>query len=248
MSKTDALGTICKDTDHDDAVSTTAGSTTDCEATSLQHVVDRALVDALVASLTSKRTGHEDDVQRKCVTAEQTQPTSRSSIVLSEILPEPTRRFTATENMVSQAWLQGPVLSTFPCRVAAQSCVEGLVVLGNPHILAAEGDAASCSKEANQTDTSTCEAGGAETGTQGSSQSEAPSLCTDTYVQSIPSDGSALHHQGRCKPCAFFHRDGCKSDASCKFCHLCPDGEKKKRLKERKKPQRHFWGVIQTTF
>lgn len=64
-------------------------------------------------------------------------------------------------------------------------------------------------------------------------QSEPPVLswadCSD-----LPSLGSVGHDAGRCKPCAFFHKEGCQSGASCRFCHLCEPGEKRKRQKEKK--------------
>jgi len=35
------------------------------------------------------------------------------------------------------------------------------------------------------------------------------------------SEGSALHEQGRCRPCAFVNTPtGCKAEARCRFCHL----------------------------
>mmetsp|Transcript_165324 Transcript_165324/g.530657 ORF Transcript_165324/g.530657 Transcript_165324/m.530657 type:complete len:295 (+) Transcript_165324:81-965(+) len=51
---------------------------------------------------------------------------------------------------------------------------------------------------------------------------------------SLASLGSANHAQRKCKPCAFMHKDGCASGSQCRFCHLCPLGEKKTRTKERK--------------
>lgn len=45
--------------------------------------------------------------------------------------------------------------------------------------------------------------------------------------------GSKGHHMGNCKPCAFYHTKGCGSGADCVFCHLCPEGEKKRRQKEK---------------
>lgn len=235
-SKTDALGTAGKDGDHDDAVSTAAGSTTDSETASLQHAIDRALVDALVASLTSNRSGLESGIQNKSLTADRSEATRRNSIVLSEMLPEPARPSTSG-NAVQQVQVPGPVLSTIPCRVAAHT--ESIEGYSEELAVLRQGDTMSNFKVAGQT-----EASSAETGTQGSSLSEARSICTDSQVQSIPSDGSSLHYQGCCKPCAFFYREGCKSDASCKFCHLCPEGEKKRRSKERKKPQAQFWGIV----
>lgn len=50
----------------------------------------------------------------------------------------------------------------------------------------------------------------------------------------VVSMGSLGHNLGLCKPCAFFLKDGCRSGADCKFCHLCESGEKKRRKKERK--------------
>eukprot|EP00416_Gambierdiscus_australes_P042502 CAMPEP_0171102238 /NCGR_PEP_ID=MMETSP0766_2-20121228/57246_1 /TAXON_ID=439317 /ORGANISM="Gambierdiscus australes, Strain CAWD 149" /LENGTH=192 /DNA_ID=CAMNT_0011562477 /DNA_START=70 /DNA_END=648 /DNA_ORIENTATION=- len=49
----------------------------------------------------------------------------------------------------------------------------------------------------------------------------------------LPSVGSAGHGVGHCKPCAFFHTKGCKSEAACQFCHLCGPDEKKLRRKEK---------------
>lgn len=51
----------------------------------------------------------------------------------------------------------------------------------------------------------------------------------------LPSRGSALHHWGACKPCAFVFAEGCSNAAECQFCHLCEPGEKKRRRKERRK-------------
>mmetsp|Transcript_119162 Transcript_119162/g.332481 ORF Transcript_119162/g.332481 Transcript_119162/m.332481 type:complete len:160 (-) Transcript_119162:255-734(-) len=46
------------------------------------------------------------------------------------------------------------------------------------------------------------------------------------------------HQLGLCKPCAFVHKGGCASGFACRFCHLCPPGEKRARKKERKAAQR----------
>jgi len=49
---------------------------------------------------------------------------------------------------------------------------------------------------------------------------------------SLPSTGSALHHLGKCRPCAWFWKSqGCMNGQACAHCHLCPEGE----LKERKR-------------
>jgi hypothetical protein len=48
--------------------------------------------------------------------------------------------------------------------------------------------------------------------------------------------GSSKHHEGKCKPCAFYHKPrGCESGLSCTFCHICPPGEKKRRVQARRK-------------
>jgi len=49
---------------------------------------------------------------------------------------------------------------------------------------------------------------------------------------SLPSQGSAGHMRGSCRPCAFFHTPGCANGVSCPFCHLCDAGERKRRKKE----------------
>merc|ERR1719327_388972 len=45
--------------------------------------------------------------------------------------------------------------------------------------------------------------------------------------------GSSGHHFGRCKPCAFYWKEGCKDGQACQFCHTCPPDEKKKRTKQK---------------
>jgi hypothetical protein len=47
----------------------------------------------------------------------------------------------------------------------------------------------------------------------------------------LPSVGSISHHNGECRPCAFFHTSGCENKEQCTFCHLCGPSEKKKRLR-----------------
>merc|ERR1712176_984792 len=55
----------------------------------------------------------------------------------------------------------------------------------------------------------------------------------------LPSIGSAGHHKGLCKPCAF--GDDCRNGAKCEFCHICKPVTKSKRgrwiLKRRKAAQ-----------
>merc|ERR1711879_366642 len=48
--------------------------------------------------------------------------------------------------------------------------------------------------------------------------------------------GSMYHHMGCCRPCDFVHRSGgCRSGASCKFCHLCGPDQRKHIKKLRTK-------------
>jgi hypothetical protein len=54
----------------------------------------------------------------------------------------------------------------------------------------------------------------------------------------MPTDGSAAHYLGTCKPCAFLHSKGCQNGVNCTFCHLCAAGEKRRRFKERKQLRR----------
>lgn len=50
----------------------------------------------------------------------------------------------------------------------------------------------------------------------------------------IPSEGSALHDSGVCRPCAWYWKpSGCQKEFQCRFCHLCPDGEVKKQKKKK---------------
>jgi len=57
----------------------------------------------------------------------------------------------------------------------------------------------------------------------------------------LPTVGSANHHIGKCKPCAFVHRSGCSNGVDCPFCHLCDPDEKKHRQKERWEKKRRQW-------
>lgn len=53
------------------------------------------------------------------------------------------------------------------------------------------------------------------------------------------SEGSSKHQLGHCKPCAFAWRpEGCASGPHCKFCHLCPPGEKQRRKRGLRQIQR----------
>jgi len=62
---------------------------------------------------------------------------------------------------------------------------------------------------------------------------------TDGSFRSYPppqrSAGSDLHATGGCKPCAWMYKDesGCRNGESCKYCHLCPPGEVKRRKRDK---------------
>merc|ERR1712232_1126597 len=54
------------------------------------------------------------------------------------------------------------------------------------------------------------------------------------------SNGSVLHGeldetgQPACQPCAWFYKEsGCLNGRVCRYCHLCPQGELKKRKKQK---------------
>lgn len=53
-----------------------------------------------------------------------------------------------------------------------------------------------------------------------------------------PTKGSLAHGSGRCKPCAFVYTKGCENGWECPFCHLCDQGEKKKRRKDKLEARR----------
>jgi hypothetical protein len=54
----------------------------------------------------------------------------------------------------------------------------------------------------------------------------------------LPTRGSAMHHFGDCKPCAYAFHKGCGNGVDCQFCHLCPPGELKRRQKVKRSTQR----------
>jgi|Transcript_113974 hypothetical protein len=62
---------------------------------------------------------------------------------------------------------------------------------------------------------------------------------TQAY-QTALSLGSAGHHKGICKPCAFVYKGGCESGAQCQYCHLCPPGEKQRRKRQVRFMQRNL--------
>jgi len=73
-----------------------------------------------------------------------------------------------------------------------------------------------------------------------------PYTSAQTYVSpsaigaDMNSAGSNGHRLGRCKPCAFMYKDGCRSGADCPYCHLCPPGEKQRRKRVMRSMQRNM--------
>lgn len=59
-----------------------------------------------------------------------------------------------------------------------------------------------------------------------------------------PSVGSAQHHLGRCKPCAFVHTKGCENGRNCVFCHLCNQHERHRRKKVIKARRQEHEGIL----
>jgi len=56
--------------------------------------------------------------------------------------------------------------------------------------------------------------------------------CEAELEEALPSQGSKLHSNGECKPCAWLWKArGCANGKECDYCHLCPAGELKKRKK-----------------
>mmetsp|Transcript_126886 Transcript_126886/g.344488 ORF Transcript_126886/g.344488 Transcript_126886/m.344488 type:complete len:257 (+) Transcript_126886:127-897(+) len=66
------------------------------------------------------------------------------------------------------------------------------------------------------------------------SASAPPLLLRRTFCLRDPRKEEA-HRTGDCKPCAYFlyKEDGCRLGDECSFCHLCVDGEVKRRKKEK---------------
>lgn len=74
--------------------------------------------------------------------------------------------------------------------------------------------------------------------TESGSQSEPGSPASDCLphpepcLDDLPSQGSALHVTGNCHPCAWFWKSVmCRKAQECHYCHLCPNGELKRRRK-----------------
>lgn len=56
------------------------------------------------------------------------------------------------------------------------------------------------------------------------------SRTTSFSMDELPSVGSALHADGKCRPCAWYWKpQGCANGSTCRHCHLCPRGELKTR-------------------
>merc|ERR1712113_22125 len=48
----------------------------------------------------------------------------------------------------------------------------------------------------------------------------------------LSTPGSVEHGTGKCSPCAWYWKArGCASGVQCDYCHLCPEGELKRRKK-----------------
>merc|ERR550532_1914744 len=65
-----------------------------------------------------------------------------------------------------------------------------------------------------------------------------PAFDTTDLPTNVPSEGSALHCIGECKPCMWFWKpQGCQNDRECRHCHLCPQSEAKARKRAAHKRQ-----------
>jgi len=56
-----------------------------------------------------------------------------------------------------------------------------------------------------------------------------PFVPQDRQSLGLPSKGSARHHDGQCKPCAFVYAAGCLNGIDCEYCHLCAPKEQQRR-------------------
>merc|ERR1712100_173990 len=68
-----------------------------------------------------------------------------------------------------------------------------------------------------------------------------------TWASSLPSIGASLHMSGQCKPCGWFWKpNGCQWGADCKHCHLCPEGELKRRKqsKQAQLKEQNLWSRV----
>lgn len=71
-------------------------------------------------------------------------------------------------------------------------------------------------------------------GSTGRSASAPPLLLRRTFCLRDPGKDEA-HRLGHCKPCAYFlyKEDGCRLGDECSFCHMCSEGEVKRRKKDK---------------
>merc|ERR1719253_1961073 len=60
-------------------------------------------------------------------------------------------------------------------------------------------------------------------------------LSKEVNLSNLFSIGGEAHISGRCKPCAFFHKQGCANGGNCIFCHQCPPHEKQRRKRLRRR-------------
>jgi hypothetical protein len=73
-----------------------------------------------------------------------------------------------------------------------------------------------------------------------SKSTSAPSILLHDVNDADPQSMADLHVRGECTPCAYFcsKQDGCRWGEDCKFCHMCPPDEIKKRKKAKVKAAR----------
>eukprot|EP00929_Paragymnodinium_shiwhaense_P084471 TRINITY_DN45169_c0_g1_i1.p1 TRINITY_DN45169_c0_g1~~TRINITY_DN45169_c0_g1_i1.p1 ORF type:complete len:570 (+),score=95.84 TRINITY_DN45169_c0_g1_i1:74-1783(+) len=68
---------------------------------------------------------------------------------------------------------------------------------------------------------------------------DASSAGADEDVSGLPSKGSALHTEGKCKRCAFSVKDRCRNGVDCLYCHM-PHERKRKQRHQRLADQLHL--------
>jgi len=75
-------------------------------------------------------------------------------------------------------------------------------------------------------------------GTMKSRSASAPSILVSRWFQL--SEKAVAHQRGQCRPCAYFFykEDGCRQAAACKFCHICPHGEIRRRKREKREQRK----------
>jgi hypothetical protein len=74
-----------------------------------------------------------------------------------------------------------------------------------------------------------------------SKSASAPSIMLrDAFHEKVRLAMPELHARKECNPCAYFYvkKDGCRWGEDCKFCHMCPADEIKRRKKEKNKAKR----------